>query len=266
MRYRIKMALLILVLLAGCKAWKKSPKKPEDIEKEKVLTVLKSAEQANLKYRYLEAKISGKYQGRERSLNFKANLRMQKDSVIWISASPGIGFEIARLMITKDSIKMLNRLDKTYIAEKYEAIKELLGANIPFSMLQNLLTGNVPAFNAIYHWNADTLNNMQYVYEKKTEFSDKKYKKPFTQAYWLKPSNYKLTKVQLEQLKPQYRKIVFEYSDFQVAVDKVYPISVKGEIKAGANMLLDMKYKSFETGEIQRFPFRVSSKFSKKEL
>jgi hypothetical protein len=141
-----------------------------------------------------------------------------------------------------------------------------MGTDIPFTLLQNLLTGNVPKFSAIYQWKADTVDNMQYVYEKKTEFSDKKYKKPYSQEYWLEPSNYKLKKVRLEQLKPRYRKIDFEYSNFQVAIDKVYPISIKGEIRGGTHIQLDMEYKRFETGEPQRFPFRVSSKFNRKEL
>ena len=51
----------------------------------------------------------------EKAIPLNANIRMQKDSVIWISATALLGIEAVRLLITPDSFKMINRL----ISEEY---------------------------------------------------------------------------------------------------------------------------------------------------
>ena len=44
-------------------------------------------------------------------------LRMRRDSTIWISASAMMGMESFRTLITQDSVIVVNRMDKTYLAE-----------------------------------------------------------------------------------------------------------------------------------------------------
>ena len=50
--------------------------------------------------------------------NIKYLLKYKKDSLIWISARKGL--EIAQLQLTKDSIIVLNRLNKTYYSRSTE--------------------------------------------------------------------------------------------------------------------------------------------------
>ena len=50
--------------------------------------------------------------------NIKYLLKYKKDSLIWISARKGL--EIAQLQLTKDSIVVLNRLNKTYYSRSTE--------------------------------------------------------------------------------------------------------------------------------------------------
>ena len=46
--------------------------------------------------------------------SFNANLRICKDSAIWMSISPALGIEVARVLIDKDSVRFINRLNSTY--------------------------------------------------------------------------------------------------------------------------------------------------------
>ena len=65
------------------------------------------------------AKIDVDYQGTDgKKYNVNANLRMYKDSVIWISVTGLFGIEGLRAYITKDSVKILNKLDKIYTSKK----------------------------------------------------------------------------------------------------------------------------------------------------
>ncbi len=67
---------------------------------------------------------------------------MQKDSVIWLSFSPALGLEVARLKITPDSIKFMNRLDRVYFEGDYQLLNNFLQTTIDFDILQSLLIGN----------------------------------------------------------------------------------------------------------------------------
>lgn len=71
----------------------------------------------------ITGKASLKIQPKENELeknyeNITVLLKYKKDSLIWISARKGL--EIAQLQLTKDSIAVLNRLNKTYYSRSTE--------------------------------------------------------------------------------------------------------------------------------------------------
>lgn len=268
---RITIFLVIsIALLSGCKAWKKNAtdkkKAKEDVEMARLKTLVDEAGAANLKYQWLEAKLSGETDMGGSKLKFKAILRMQKDSVIWISVSPGLGFEIVRVMMTPDSVKVLNRLERSYYLEEYSAITAFLGVDVPFETFQNLLVGNMPELTSLYSWEADTLDNLHVIREKSLENSDQVYEPAVKQEFRLDPASMKLKKLRIEQLKPKNRLVSFSFSDFQISVDKVYPSTVEAMIYDGSRSELKLNYKKLEVGESQRFPFNINPKFKKLEI
>lgn len=74
--------------------------------------------------------------------NLVLNLRMQKDKDIWASVLAMGLFEAARAYMTPDSLLGLDRLSKTAYMLSYEEGMQLIRADIPFPMLQNLIIGN----------------------------------------------------------------------------------------------------------------------------
>lgn len=60
------------------------------------------------------AKLKIDYQGRDASDHATAYIRIKKDSLIWISLTGALGIEGFRLLINKDSVRMMNKLDKNY--------------------------------------------------------------------------------------------------------------------------------------------------------
>lgn len=71
-----------------------------------------------------------------------ATIHVKKDSVIWISIA--IGLEAARANIDKDSIALLDRLNRNYYKMSFSELSSRLGFDINFQMLQSLLIGNLP--------------------------------------------------------------------------------------------------------------------------
>jgi outer membrane biogenesis lipoprotein LolB len=72
------------------------------------------------------AKINVDYQGTDgKKYDVNANLRMYKDSAIWISITAILGIEGLRAYITKDSVKLLNKQDKIYTARSVAYLQEV---------------------------------------------------------------------------------------------------------------------------------------------
>ncbi len=89
-------------------------------------------------------------------LSLNATFRMKRDSVLWLSISPGMGITAARALITRDSVKVVNYLQKYYSVYSIAYLQELLGAPVSLSELQKLMLG-LPLFDtATYRY--DSLN------------------------------------------------------------------------------------------------------------
>ncbi|RFP66074.1 DUF4292 domain-containing protein [Hymenobacter lapidiphilus] len=92
---------------------------------------------ANLDFQFMTAK--GKAQFGDQSAN--VNLRMRKDSVIWLSASL-LGIEGGRLYITRDSVQVIDKLRREYYSGDFAYLSQRLNVPVTFDMLQALLLGN----------------------------------------------------------------------------------------------------------------------------
>ena len=75
-----------------------------------------------------------------------AVVRIIKDSAIWVSLSASIlNIEVYRVFITKDSVVLLNKLDKEVQRRSLDYLQEVAQIPIDFNTLQNILVGN-PVF------------------------------------------------------------------------------------------------------------------------
>jgi hypothetical protein len=87
------------------------------------------------------SKMNVKYADSKQSIAFSAKVRISRDSIIWISISPALGIEALRIMATRDSVFLMNKIDRTYYAGDYLYLKEVLKADVDFQMFQGILTG-----------------------------------------------------------------------------------------------------------------------------
>lgn len=111
-----------------------------------IRNVLQQIEANRIRFQTFSAKIDMDYRddaGKKYDLN--ANIRMQSDSAIWISVSAVLGIEAMRVLITKDSVKLLDKLNKTYTARSVDYLQDVTALPMDLGTLQNLIIGN-PVF------------------------------------------------------------------------------------------------------------------------
>ena len=99
-----------------------------------------------LSFTTFSAKIDVDYQDATgKKYNVNAHVRMYRDSVIWIVITGALGIEGLRVYITADSVKLLDKQNKNYIARSVGFLQEVTELPLDLGTLQNLLIGN-PVF------------------------------------------------------------------------------------------------------------------------
>ena len=78
-----------------------------------------------------------------------ATIRMEQDKAIWISLTALMGIEIGRVLITPDSVKVINRLQSVYVCKPFGYLHEFTNKELSFFDLQQFLVGNVVDLQAI---------------------------------------------------------------------------------------------------------------------
>ncbi|SFW81135.1 protein of unknown function [Chitinophaga sancti] len=94
-------------------------------------------------YKTFSAKLKVDYESDTKSPpEVTANIRMTKDSVIWISVSAPIIGEVARAIITPDSLRAVNKMDKKVYLRDMKNAQDLLNIPFDFKTLQDMIVGN----------------------------------------------------------------------------------------------------------------------------
>lgn len=89
----------------------------------------------------LKGKADLNINGEENSVTI--NLRIKKDEKIWFSVTAlGGALEVARGIISPDSLLLMNRLQKKVIKKPFSYIHQFTNSQINFGWLQSILVGN----------------------------------------------------------------------------------------------------------------------------
>lgn len=108
-----------------------------------IRTTLRQIDSNRINFQTFNAKVGVDYKGTDgKNHGINANIRMYRDSMIWVSANAILGIEAMRVMVTKDSVKLLNKLDKVYSARSISYLQELTSLPLNLYTLQDMIIGN----------------------------------------------------------------------------------------------------------------------------
>ena len=95
-----------------------------------------------LDFEYLQAKTKIQYEDGIQNLNANATIRIRQDSLIWISIS-STGVEGIRSIIQKDSIFVIDRINKEYREFSFDSLRRAYNIPIDYHMVESALIGNL---------------------------------------------------------------------------------------------------------------------------
>jgi hypothetical protein len=100
---------------------------------------------AEIDFKYLTAKSKLSFKSKDQDIN-NANVttRVQKDSLIWMSVSVVGGIEVARILITRDSVTILDKIHREYSRYDFQTLSQRFNFAMNYDLLQALIVGNLP--------------------------------------------------------------------------------------------------------------------------
>jgi uncharacterized protein DUF4292 len=108
--------------------------------------VLDTVHKNQIDFQTFSAKIKVDFEGKDgRKNDFNAFVNLKKDSILWISINALFGIEAFRVLITPDSVKVMDKINRTIQLRSVESLQEVTQMPMTFKELQNLLVGN-PVF------------------------------------------------------------------------------------------------------------------------
>lgn len=102
-----------------------------------------NVEVEEIDFEYFVARTKVRYAEGDKQVNGNANIRIKKDSLIWFSVSPSIGLEATRVMITKDTAIVINRMDKEYYIFNFDEISRYFNFKVDYDLIQAIILGNL---------------------------------------------------------------------------------------------------------------------------
>ena len=160
MKYCLKIfiGMIFLYSFTGCRSTKKLqtainkkdtilaaiPRIPNSDSVSAASLILKSLDQNKIDFKTFSAKVKVQYEDRNgKQPDFNALIRLQKDSILWISVSATfLSIEAFRVLITPDTIIILNKLDRVVERHSFKYIENIANIPLSFSTLQDIIIGN----------------------------------------------------------------------------------------------------------------------------
>jgi len=265
------LGLSTLILLQACHVFKKAEepkvKEPRNVEDRSAPDLQQLIRNNAFKAEGISAKASVKTEGGQQDATFNINMRLQTDSTIWISISPLLGIEVARVLVTRDSVKFMDRINNKYALTDYQFLSQMLDVNIDFDILQGILTGNLFAykknkFNSVYVEDSCYILSTMSKRKLKRSLEDVDVSKPVVQDVWVQDSTFRIMRLSIEDLRVQ-KSLLTDYYDYRLTEAGLFPFKSSTLVKSGQQMKIWIDYEKVTVSNSLEFPFSVPKGYEK---
>jgi len=270
MMIKIILFIVLIGLLVSCRSTKKIgtaiAKKDTlqrtvgitDAAKDSVVFIKNTLQQINANYidfTSFSAKVNIDYKDdADKKYDVNAVVRMYKDSAVWLSANAVLGIEALRVLITKDSVKLLNKLDKTYSARSMDYLQEVTSLPLDLKIVQDLLISN-PIYldsNVIAYSSSEN------------DVSLLSISKWFRNLLTVNLKDKSLQRSKLNDADiVRNRTAELSYSDYETKKNVSFPTKRRISISEKKKLDIKLEFKQFTFNEDVSFPFSVPKNYKR---
>ncbi|QLG45193.1 DUF4292 domain-containing protein [Costertonia aggregata] len=212
--------------------------------------VIKKHYGSKLDFKTLSGKMKIDYSDGQSSQGVSVSLRMEKDKAIWLSAPLGM----VKVYITPQKVSFYNKLQNEYFNGDFSYLSQLLGTELDFENLQNLLLGEAVLDLRKERYNAEVVAN---TYQLKP-------RKPldlFKILFQIEPKHFKMASQQLSQ-PLEKRLLEINYQEYQEVDSQMIPNSIAiAAIQGNERTTIDIDYRNIELNKSIKFPYKIPKGF-----
>ena len=243
--WRISIVTLLSIAVLSCKSAKNVSAKA-DIKDMSAKNIIDNHYDNQLDFKTISGKIKIDYSEGTSTQSVGVSLRMRKDEAIWISAPLGV----IKAYITPDRVSFYNKLQNEYFDGDYTYFSDMLGIDIDFYKIQNILVGQ-----ALFD-----LREMKYIAEANGnhyELTPKKNSEFVKTLFFVEPDNFRMSRQQLSQ--PSKKRLLdIHYKNYQEKDKKILPNEIGiMAIETMQRTFIDITYKNIEFDRDLNFPYRI---------
>jgi hypothetical protein len=219
-------------------------------------TIALDVQEIDFEYFHGKARVNFKDDKKEREV--KANIRIRKDSVIWMTFSV-IGVQGGKALINRDSITIVSTVEKEYYVFEYAELSKRFNFHVDYNIVQaamlgNLLQAKAPGDKIINENSFNILEQDQNTVHIKN---------------YINAASTKLERVEMTEANSS-NSMTINYRNFQPINDKIFPydgiISLFYKTAAGVlNTTIEFEYNKAEVGDKElNFPFHIPRKYARR--
>lgn len=277
---RIVIFISILAWLSSCRSTKNLPS--AEVKNISTGKLIKKVEQNALDYEFLTIKrINCQFSDGDTKANFKVNLKAARNKQIIVSISK-LSFPVGRVLLTPDSVKYVNYIDKNYFVDDYTYLSNVLNIDLDFETVQSILSNNVfsyrndrrekdfKTFDSFIESGKYILQSEKQRKLEKIEEKDKKVRRRLNrlgddalivQKMYINPQNFALTKLEIFD-KSNNRFMNVDFDNFSKVKKKDYPGTIDMRFISPRNeVVLKTKMSGFSTDKIKSFNFNIPERY-----
>lgn len=253
-KYSYVIISVALLLSFGCKSTKTIGNEKANFNLSTRQLIKENTKQA-AKFQTIQSKLKITFEQEGKSQTHSVNFRAEKDKVLWINAS----FSVIRAMVTPEKVSFYNKLDNTYFDGDFKYLSDLLGTELDFQKVQNLLFGET-----LYQLKSgeyvSTVDDESYIVQPKEQQA------LFEIFFLIYPSNFKVKSQQISQAE-DFRHLQIDYLSYQEINKQIIPERIKViALESSDETIISLEYRNVTLNEELRFPFKIPSGFKKIEL
>jgi hypothetical protein len=203
------------------------------------------------KFKTLSGRVKIDYSNGDGSQGVNVSLRMEKDKVIWMSAPLGV----VKAHITPEKVSFYNKLDNEYFEGDFSYLSDLLGTELDFDKVQNLLLGS-----SVLDLRKEKFTSS--VSGENYELKPRKARELFKILLQLEPKNFKIASQEISQPeKARQLQIKYTYQDISGSVlpEDINIVAAEAKDKT----TIDLNFRNLELNKPMNFPYKVPKGFDK---
>lgn len=253
---KIAALCIVAVISVGCKARKMvtapvvtAPPVVVDNSKANTITAIKGRQ---LTFTTFSGKASADLNIDNDNRGVSMNIRIDRGKRIWVSITALLSFEVARALITPDSIKIINKIQGVYIKKPFSYIHDYAGKQVNYTTLESLLTGN--AVPELLSTNAD-MQKVDNTITLSGKLQQLLYKMIFNQ-------DMKVSQLNLSN-NEQQQSLQVNNSNFVLVDGRTLPsqINISSSLKE-KKIAVKLEYSKVELDRVLEYPFNIPETYT----